>query len=105
MSTYHSSTGMRVRMCQLTSFPFMQWGFSRRRYSPLKYLDPAAAGLEAGECPDASSFCQFLLSEPHWMLAPAPTALPLSGSRVKGYCFSWVCFGAHKKQEKDGLAC
>lgn len=101
MSTYHSSTGMRVRMCQLTSFPFMQWGFSRRRYSPLKYLDPAAAGLEAGECPDASSFCQFLLSEPHWMLAPAPTALPLSGSRVKGYCFSW----AHKKQEKDCLAC
>lgn len=70
MSTYHSSAGMCVHMCLLTNFPFMQQGFSRRRYSPLKYLDPAAAGLEAGECPDVSSFCQFL----RWMIAPAPKA-------------------------------
>lgn len=80
-------------------------------YSLLKYLDPVAAGtaldLEAGESPDASSFCQFLPSELLWIFAPAPTANALHFLQLveqKGIVFTlscWACFGRHNEKEKN----
>lgn len=60
-----------------------------------------------GESPDASSFCQFLLPELLWTLAPAPTAnvLPflqlVKQKNIILMLFCWACFGRDNEQGKN----